>query len=381
MPWTFGDRYIASKPRDLRTSVRTGSFDQNTSACGRAVSASSRFASPVDFVSSVSYTTLTRTPERRSYSFITGSEKGRSAETYAVTSRGALLPVCSPPRHAPVLTNATQQQRTVHVRIVRNSSLLRAVREIIKDRHAVSLRPDADLAGILEGLIVPVERLLTVEAHGEVTPLELDPQRVPLVRGDFHVRSLLLGTAPVDRVIDRDVVFQRVGTGDVVVVRILGAPDQSAGLIFLSGQGFELHLYEPVFHARVVLQADGIGRLSRLLQHVRLARRSVICDNRPLRLSCPGLRCRPAGRRRSGRKVVEVHGRGSRCQTSDDEGEDGKCADYEPHKTSTCTRTKRALDPRCYISLLKGAADRTTGALAPDPSGIVHVKPARNSRC
>jgi hypothetical protein len=41
-------------PRDFRTSVRTGSFDQNTSACGRPFSASNLFARPVDFVSSVS---------------------------------------------------------------------------------------------------------------------------------------------------------------------------------------------------------------------------------------------------------------------------------------------------------------------------------------
>ncbi len=54
MPWALGDLYDASTPRDLSTSVRTGSFDQNTSACGLAFSASSRLARPVDLVSSVS---------------------------------------------------------------------------------------------------------------------------------------------------------------------------------------------------------------------------------------------------------------------------------------------------------------------------------------
>src|SRR5215213_9972907 len=89
MPCDAGDWYDASTPRDFNTNVRTGSFDQKTSACGRPLSASKRFARPVDFVSSVSYTALTRTPDRRSYSFRIGSEKGRSAETYAVTSRMA----------------------------------------------------------------------------------------------------------------------------------------------------------------------------------------------------------------------------------------------------------------------------------------------------
>ena len=54
MPFALGDRYGASTSRDFSTSVRTGSFDQKTSACGRAFSASRRFARPVDFVSSVS---------------------------------------------------------------------------------------------------------------------------------------------------------------------------------------------------------------------------------------------------------------------------------------------------------------------------------------
>ena len=54
MSFALGDLYGASTPRDFNTSVRTGSLDQNTSACGRAFSASSRLASPVDLVSSVS---------------------------------------------------------------------------------------------------------------------------------------------------------------------------------------------------------------------------------------------------------------------------------------------------------------------------------------
>jgi len=39
MPSALGDRYGASTSRDLSTSVRTGSLDQKTSACGRGFSA------------------------------------------------------------------------------------------------------------------------------------------------------------------------------------------------------------------------------------------------------------------------------------------------------------------------------------------------------
>src|SRR5262245_55067036 len=111
MPCALGDRYTASTPLDLSTRVRTGSLDQKTSACGRAFSASSRFARPVDFVSSVSYNTLTRTPDRRSYSRMTGSENGRSAETYAVTSRNDSLLFSSVGlRHAPMKTSRAQHE-------------------------------------------------------------------------------------------------------------------------------------------------------------------------------------------------------------------------------------------------------------------------------
>ena len=54
IPFALGDRYDANTSRDFNTSVRTGSFDQKTSAWGRAFSASRRFAKPVDLVSSVS---------------------------------------------------------------------------------------------------------------------------------------------------------------------------------------------------------------------------------------------------------------------------------------------------------------------------------------
>ena len=37
MACAFGARYGASTPRDFKISVRTGSLDQNTSACGRVL--------------------------------------------------------------------------------------------------------------------------------------------------------------------------------------------------------------------------------------------------------------------------------------------------------------------------------------------------------
>src|SRR5262249_55342803 len=46
-------------------------------------------------------------------------------------------------------------------------------------------------------------------------------QRVPLIGGYFRVRPFLLGAPAIDRVVDGDVVFESIGTRDVVVVGVL----------------------------------------------------------------------------------------------------------------------------------------------------------------
>src|SRR6185503_21169656 len=80
--------------------------------------------------------------------------------------------------------------------------LLRAIGEVVERRHAVRLRPETDLAGVREGLIVPLERRLAVEGDGEVAAPKLDPQRVPQVRRHVRGGALLLGPPAVNRVVD-----------------------------------------------------------------------------------------------------------------------------------------------------------------------------------
>src|SRR4029450_8464704 len=185
------------------------------------------------------------------------AENGRSADTYAVTSRAPPVPA-----HAvapPTIASAAAPAQTIAAR------LLRSIHKIIERRDAVRLRPDAHLSRILERVVVPVERFLAVERHREMGALKIHTQRMPLVGRHLQARPLLLGPAAVDRVVDGDVVLERVRSRDVVVVGVLRAPDQAAGLVLLAGDRLELHFDEPVLEAGIVFQAHRLGGLYRLL--------------------------------------------------------------------------------------------------------------------
>src|SRR6266487_7145583 len=135
---------------------------------------------------------------------------------------------------------------------------LTAVAEIIKQLHAIGFGPDANHSSFGKGFVVPLDGFLPIERHGEMIAAEVHPQGVPLVGGDLHVRSFLLCPLAFDRVINGHVVFERVGARYVIIVGVLGSPDDAASLVFLAGDRLELHFNEAVFEARAVLQADRV---------------------------------------------------------------------------------------------------------------------------
>src|SRR5437763_7609056 len=96
--------------------------------------------------------------------------------------------------------------------------------------------------------------------------------------------------------VNREVVFQRVGTGDVIVVFVLASPDDTASLIFLARDGLELYFHKAVLEGAIVLEANRISGLAGLLQDVGLAGRGVVGDHRPLGLAGAGVRTGPIGR-------------------------------------------------------------------------------------
>src|SRR5439155_2901225 len=93
---------------------------------------------------------------------------------------------------------------------------------------------------------------------------------------------------------------------NVVIVRVLQAPDNAARLIFPASYRLKLHFHKSIFDIRVVLETNRESCLARLLQNVWSAWSGIVFVNRPFRRAATGLRRRPAGRRRAGLHVVKV---------------------------------------------------------------------------
>src|SRR6266581_8754856 len=114
--------------------------------------------------------------------------------------------------------------------------------------------------------------MLPVEAKLEVVAREFHAKRVPLAGRDRLLHAVTaLASHDVERTafaaysfVKDHIALKRVRACDVVVVRILCAPDHAAGLIFLATDWFEFHFNETVFEIAVVLDANRKGRLARL---------------------------------------------------------------------------------------------------------------------
>src|SRR5581483_507678 len=154
------------------------------------------------------------------------------------------------------------------------------------------------------------ERVFAVECDLEMGAFEIHAQGVPGVQGHRDFGTLELGAFALERVIDGDVVLQRVGAGDVVIVAVLPTPDQAARLVFLSGNGLEPDLNEAVGERNIRLYAPGIGAFAGLLENIRLAGGGGVRLDGPMGVSLAGDASHPAVRYRSGPGVVEIHGFG-----------------------------------------------------------------------
>src|SRR2546427_5573996 len=101
-----------------------------------------------------------------------------------------MISVCnfdSPPKAAPA-RSSTMQIKAVFPIIVpspkvsfQTSLSLLSVVEIIEQRYAVGLGPDADFTGVLKSFIIPLDGLLAIESDDEMAAKEIYAQGVPLI--------------------------------------------------------------------------------------------------------------------------------------------------------------------------------------------------------
>src|ERR1700730_2981794 len=129
-----------------------------------------------------------------------------------------------------------------------------AVSHFVKQRDAVGLGPKAHFSSIGESGILDLEHLLAVERHAEARAFEVDTQAVPGIRRHRYLDPVAaLAANDIERtadtpdgLVENDVVFQRVGAGHVIVVRISCPSDDAGRAVLGPGDRLELHFDEAV---------------------------------------------------------------------------------------------------------------------------------------
>src|SRR5262249_36286776 len=182
--------------------------------------------------------------------------------------------------------------------------------EIIEQRYTVSLGPDTDGTGVSERVVASFDRYLAVESDFELVAREIHPQRVPLIGGNSHVYVFERPPTSLDGVIDRHVILQCVGAGDVVVFAVLPTPDDAASLVLVARDWLELHLDVSVFQRNIFFYAPRKRPLAGLLEHVRLTRRRSVGFHCPSRGPAAGITGQPASRQFTRFGIIKVHGLG-----------------------------------------------------------------------
>ena len=86
---------------------------------------------------------------------------------------------------------------------------------------------------------VAVNNGLPSNVMREALALRAEPELMPFVRRDFDVRAFELLARAFDHAVEADVVLQRIGAHDIVVVGIGEPHGDAAGLVDLAGDRLE----------------------------------------------------------------------------------------------------------------------------------------------
>src|SRR5262252_7985934 len=162
--------------------------------------------------------------------------------------------------------------------------------------------------------VVHLDILLAVVDHADLCSGEFYAERVPGIAGDGRVDVLERVAPSVRGVVERDVVLERVGARDVVVVAVLPAPHHSARLVFAAGDRLELHFHPAVGERHVGSHAPRKGAAAGLLEHVRPAGGRRVDLDDPSRRAAAGHAGLPARGNAADEVGVETGGLRHRCR-------------------------------------------------------------------
>src|SRR5215471_1385066 len=175
--------------------------------------------------------------------------------------------------------------------------------DLIKSCDAVGFGPQGDFSCFGKSLVRCREQRLSIKLDDEFFSLGLQAQRMPFTAADLGVDAINLLSTAFDDAIKTNIVFECVGSNNVVVVAVENTDSYTPCLIDLAGDGFE-------FQREInVLGDDGIKNCERetIIRSVRArlfncaaGRGSLITDHNPsANIALSGSRKLEARRRRA----------------------------------------------------------------------------------
>src|SRR5215469_15044308 len=105
--------------------------------------------------------------------------------------------------------------------------------------HAVGLSPQSYFSRCIEGAVYGREEFVSIEGDCEPVIFGLQSQCVPVVGGDFDVRTVKLFPLPLDHAIEPNIVLESIRTDHVIVVWRGEPDDDSTSLVNRSGGRLE----------------------------------------------------------------------------------------------------------------------------------------------
>jgi hypothetical protein len=137
---------------------------------------------------------------------------------------------------SPRVSSSTIRPRMVRGNNVRDCSEVTLAGER-SDR--IGPRPDAYPPWPRDGAVLNFQELLTVDRTEDAITSQCNTNREPLPRRRLDFCRPQLCSYPVDDLVDAEIVLQRIGAGDVVIVFVLISPDRSAALVDFPTDGLE----------------------------------------------------------------------------------------------------------------------------------------------